>query len=108
MQPKKEGKKMIVVENKLLAVLMVFLFCAILVVFWFGIQMISGHKVAVKKIKRQLYYDYSYDDFRKMIVDEHMKAVAKKDKKKEKKTLDYLLQLDEIYEFLDQELKIKH
>ena len=61
----------------------------------------------VQKLKKKIYYEYSYEDFRKMIVDVHMRAVANKDKGKEKKTLDSLVQLDEIYDFLSSELNLK-
>lgn len=71
------------------------------------IKLLGYKERNIKKIKRQLYYDYSYEDFRKMIVDVHMRAVANKDKGKEKKTLDSLVQLDEIYDFLSSELNLK-
>ena len=82
--------------------------CVICVIVYCMILLISTDKSATRKLKKKIYFEYSYEDFREKIVAVHMKAVAEKDKKKEKKTLDCLLQLDEIYEFLDQELKIKH
>ena len=82
--------------------------CLICIIVYCGILLISTDKSAERKLKKKIYFEYSYDDFREMIVNAHMKAVAQKDIKKEKKTIDCLLKLDEIYEFLDQELKIKH
>ena len=61
-----------------------------------------------KKIYKKIYFDYSYDDFRQMLVKVHMRAVANKDNKKVKKTRDTLVQLDEVYDFLSSELNLKN